>query len=162
MELKEITFSLSEAIVPILGAIIAWLSIILNRKSREIEIIKTQLSDKKYNSYHEIFAIVFDVIKSSKKLIDMDENRLVTRLMDVRKDLYIYAPDSIIKKFDEWQKFNSEGTGGIKHIVLYMELLVLIRKDMGHHKTTITPKDILKSVMTNNEEFDKLMLEIES
>ncbi|WP_157547637.1 hypothetical protein [Hymenobacter sp. DG25A] len=155
--IKEITFSLSEFLVPILGAIVAALGYLVKQQKDEIKGIQSQLSDKKYNVYNEVISVIFDIVKSTKGLKKQKENDLISKLIDIRKDLYIYAPDNIIRKFNEWQQYNELQPGNSKHILIYMDLIVLIRKDMGHRKTVIHSREILRSIMLNSSEFELFM-----
>lgn len=78
------------------------------------------------------------------------------RLLDIKRDLIIYAPDNIVKKFFEWNKYVSNVPNDISHINLFLNLIVLIRKDMGHKDTDIKPEDILRALMSTDEEFEKI------
>lgn len=81
---------------------------------------------------------------------------MVNQLIDIKMDLLIYAPDDIVQKFLEWNRYISNNEGDLKHAYIYLELFVLIRKDMGHHKTDITEADILRLIMTTDSEFETM------
>lgn len=155
--IKEIQFSLSEILVPVLTAIIAVLGYLFKQQKDRIANIENQLSDKKYHVYHEAITIIFDIIKTSKGIKESSENDLVIKLIDIRKDFYIYAPDNIIRKFNEWQQYVEKGPEDLNHILVYMDMIVLIRKDMGHKNTRIGAKEILRSIFVNKDEFNTFM-----
>lgn len=158
-----ISISLSEILVAVLGILAAGLGYIIKEQRDKINSIKKQLSEKKYKVYHEIYSIFFDLFKQQKGLQKKEHiNTIGSRLIDIKKDLFIYAPDIIINKFTEWNNSIDSEQGGIKHITVFLELFILIRKDMGHEKTEIVPLDILRSIMINDVEFEKIKEQINS
>lgn len=154
----EISLSLSEILVTIIGLIATGLGFIVREQREKIKTIRNQLSEKKYHLYNELFGIFFDIIKQQKnKGIDEEyTSELGKKIIDLKKDLFIYAPDNIVKKFLEWGKFVSNNPGNIQHFKLFLELFVLIRKDMGNSKTKINEQDVLRSMMTTDQEFNKM------
>jgi len=152
----EISISLSDILVAILTLLAAGLGFIIKEQFEKIKTIQNQLSDRKYKLYHEIYSLFFDLLKQQKSLQKKNDNDIVVRLIDIKKDLFIYAPDNIVKKFMEWNRYINNHSGDIKHIVVFLELFVLIRKDLGHIKTEITNLDILRSIMTTDEEFENM------
>lgn len=152
----EITLSLSDILVAVLTLVAAGLGFVIKEQFEKIKTIQSQLSDRKYRLYHEIYSVFFDLFKQQMKLEESTENNLAIRLVDIKRDLFIYAPDNIVKKFLEWNGYMNNHLGDIKHISVFLELFVLIRKDMGNSKTGITNLDILRSIMTTDEEFENM------
>jgi hypothetical protein len=152
----EISISLSDILVAFLTLIAAGLGFVIKEQLDKIKTIQNQLSDRKYRLYHEIYSMFFYLIKQQKGLKKKAENDLAVRLVDIKKDLFIYAPDDIVKKFLEWNSYINNHINNIKHIAIFLELFVLIRKDMGNRKTVISELDILRSIMTSDEEFENI------
>lgn len=152
------TVSLTDILVALLTILAGGLGYVIKEQREKIKTIQNQLSDKKYKVYHELYAIFFDLFKQQKNLQKKNENDIINRLIDVKKDLFIYAPDPIVRKFLEWNQIINNSPGDIKHILIFLEIFTLIRKDMGQTKTGITEMDILRSIMTTDEEFKKMKL----
>ena len=152
----EFSFSVSEVLVTILTLIVAGFGFIINEQREKIKAIRNQLSEKKYHLYNEIFSIFFDLVKGQKNLKQSSESDLALKIIDIKKDLFIYAPDPIVKKFIEWNAYISNHQNDIKHASIFLHLFVLIRKDMGHKKTKITEDHILRSIMLNDSEYVKM------
>lgn len=157
----EITISLSDILISVLTLISALLGYIIKEQIEKIRTIQNQLSDKKYKLYHEIYAVFFDLLKQQKGMQEKSNNELALRLVDIKKDLFIYAPDNLVKKFLEWNRFINNNSNDIKHIIIFLDLFVLIRKDMGHKKTEIVNLDILRSIMTTDEEFESMKKQLQ-
>lgn len=153
----EISISISEILVAVMTIIAAGLGFVIKEQFDKIRTIQNQLSDKKYKVYHEIYSVFFDLFKRQKGLQKKNDNTdLGARLIDIKKDLFIYAPDKIVRKFIEWNGYINNHSGDIKHIMIFLDLFVLIRKDMGMSKTEITSLDILRSIMATDEEFEEM------
>lgn len=144
-----------------LSILSTYLFFVLQKKNDKIKGIENQLSDKKYKVYHEIFSTIFDLLKGQKNIKQNSEMELVERLIDIKKDMIIYAPDNILNKFLDWQNFVGDNPEDQKHFNIYLELLILIRKDMGNSKTKLRNDNLLRSIMSSTEEFEKFRKQLE-
>ena len=162
MTIDYLTKILSPIIIALLSILAGGLGYIIKEQREKIKIIQNQLSDKKYKAYHELYSIFFDVFKQEKDIQEKNESEIINRLIDLKKDLLIYAPDTILNGFLNWNNYISNHPNDIKHIHLFLKICILIRKDMGQSKSRITEMDILRSIMTTDEEFDKFKLMLEN
>lgn len=156
----EYSISISEIFVAVLLLIASGLGFIIREQKEKIKIINSQLSEKKYKLYSEIYSLLFDALKTTKTNKKANPNELGLKIIDIKKDLLIYAPDPIVQKFIEWNRFLANSDGNIMHGKIVLELYILIRKDMGHAKTLIIEEDILRLIMTTDpevEEFKKML-----
>ena len=149
-------FSLSDILIAVLSIVVTGFGFIIHEQQKKIKINKNKLSDKKYALYHEVYSLLFDIIKEQKDLKNKNNKDLGTRIIDIKKDMLIYAPDEINKKFIEWNRYVANNDKDIKHINIYLDLFVLMRKDMGHPKTEINRDDIWKLIMTTDAEINKM------
>lgn len=154
--MEEFSFSISEVLVAVLTIVAGGLGYTIRDQREKIRSIQKQLSDKKYKVYHELYSIYFDLLKQQKNFQRKNENELINRLIDVKKDLLIYAPDQIVIKFLDWNKRLNNNPDDLKNFFIYLEILTLIRKDMGQTKSEINEMDILRITMTTDEEFEKM------
>lgn len=138
-----------------LGILSSVLVLWIQRQQEKIKDIKNQLSEKKYKVYNDIFSIMFDLLKNTKNIVNLSEDELANRMFDIKKELMIYAPDSVLNKFLEWQNFVGDNPEDTKHLKIFLDLLVLIRKDMGHSSTKIKNTDLLRSIMQNSAEYER-------
>lgn len=152
----EYSISLSEILVAVLIIVSSGLGFIIKEQKEKLKSIKSQLSDKKYKLYHDVYSLFFDLIKSEKGVKKQNIKAIGTRIIDIKKDLLIYAPDLIVQKFIEWNRYLSNHEGDMRHAKLFLELYILIRKDMGHPKTLINESDILKLIMTSDSEVEQM------
>jgi hypothetical protein len=112
--------------------------------------IKLKLSDKKYDTYSEIIATLFDLVNRQKGLKEFSDDELLLRIMIVKRDLLLYGNDQIIRKFFDWEINQLSG----KRLWNWAELAALVRKDMGNARTKINADDILKSLLSSTDDYE--------
>lgn len=149
----DYTLSLSEIIVAILVLIASGLGYIIKRQHDKIQDIQSQLSDKKHHLYNQVLSLFFDTLKDQKSNIPHDTGDMGTKIIELKKDLILYAPDKILSKFTQWTRYtNNNPSDDPRHFLLFIELMELIRKDMGHPKSTFKDDDFWKLIMTTDHE----------
>jgi hypothetical protein len=152
------TISLSQILVALLTLITAALGYVVREQREKIKNIQNQLSEKKYKVYNDIYTIFFDLFKQQKGIVKKEKiEDMGLRMIDIKKELFIYAPDVVLTKFLEWNNIVSNDSSNKKHFKVYLELFILIRKDMGHKKTKISANDVLKSIVLTNNDYRELL-----
>lgn len=122
----------------------------LYRHERELkEAAESQVSEHKYKAYIELLDIFFDMFKASKKGTNINQNRLVDRTFDANKELTLYASDDVLRIHQNWM---GEARSGIMDLGRFGDLIVAIRKDMGHPETTITSDDVLRQLISDYDQ----------
>lgn len=137
-------------IIGLLSGLILILVTVLKMSHDRYREIKLKLSDKKYETYSEIITILFDMVNRQKKLIQITDDAILLRMLNVKRNLILYGNDKIIRKFFEWEENQLTG----KRLWNWAELVALVRKDMGNRWTKITADDILKSLLASNENYE--------
>jgi len=141
---------------------------IIKRQHDRLTEVKNQLSDKKYNLYHQIYSAFFDLVHNysiatkianlskREKEIENVTSALTQNLLIIKKDIFIYAPDVVLTKFLAWTNLVTDNPKDQSHALLYLQLCVEIRKDMGHPKTEIKEDAILRAIMSSSSEFQEM------
>ena len=87
---------------------------------------------------------------------NVNEKQLVNKIIDLKKFLLLYANDEILRKFFEWNNSLQSGGNSLAQFDTYLELMILIRKDMGNPDTKITRDEILRSIADSEETYLEL------
>jgi len=124
-----------------------WLKI----QSDKIRDIKSKLSDKKYQTYHEILAILFDLINQTKDLKSVSEDEVLLRIINVKRDLILYGNDKMVNKFFEWEDNQLKRAHRLWN---WAELAAIARKDMGNRWTRVNADKILRSLFDKKQEYE--------
>lgn len=142
-----------------LGLLSAYLMFKVQTQRDKIKSIESQLSDKKYKMYSELIYIFFDITSAEKIGKEVTEKELIEKIYLIKKDMFLYAPDAVFKKFTTWVTGLNNHDNPTKHVKVYFDLITLIRKDMGNKSTKLTLDDFMLFYMQNKEEYDKFKKE---
>lgn len=153
--MSEILFT---SIVSILSSIIILLGVILKMYHDRYREIKLKLSDKKYQTYSEIITVLFDMINRQKGLSHISDDDILKRIMNIKRDVLLYGSDKVIRTFFKWE----ENQLTKKRLLIWIELVVLVRKDMGNKWSRISVKDIFKSLLKPSEDWKSLKKDFQS
>lgn len=134
--------------------VVLGLSYIIKNQYEKIKEIKSQLSEKKYDLYLKIYSVFFELVEKKSKNKN-PEKKIENLVSEIKKEMFIYAPDNIVKNFLEWNNNDLNEENTLKRLDFFNELLILIRKDMGNPKSKITKDDLIRSVLSSKEEFLK-------
>jgi hypothetical protein len=159
------SISLSEILVAVLFLISGALGYIIKRQHDKIKDIQLKLSDRKHDLYMKMYNVIFDIIKDQKtsgntKGSDEADKKIGLDLIEIKKDLLLYAPDNVVKQFIEWNRYNNNNPGNKDHFKYYLKALMLLRKDMGQKNTSINETDFLYLIMGSDkdvEQFKKIL-----
>ena len=130
--------------------------------SKEIELLKiseSQLQIRKIEEFTTITDFLFKYIydKKFQEELNKEPSKLQIEMANIGSRLFYFASDETVKKYVEWKKFgwemanketvDSKESG--KNIVIFAELVVLMRKDLGYKKTECTRDDFLSIFVTD-------------
>src|SRR5690606_15233149 len=105
------------------------------------------------------YDVFFELVEKKDTNTKMSK-KIEKLLLDIKKEMFIYAPDKIIEKFLDWYNNDLNEPNVFKRIYLYSEILILIRKDMGNPKSKTNENDLIRSILSSHEEFLKFKKEI--
>ena len=151
--MDELTLKL---VIGLLSGLILILVTVLKMFHDRYREIKLKLSDKKYETYSEIIATLFEMVNRQKGLNKATDDEILQRLMNVKRDLLLYGNDKIVRKFFEWEINQLTG----KRLWNWAELAALVRTDMGNRWTNITADDILKSLLSATDNYEDFKREL--
>jgi hypothetical protein len=143
-------------ITAVLGIATTVLLFIVKRKDDELSRVRQKVSDRKHDVYSETIALYFKLLKDQKKLAAFDSKQLTIDYIEIKKNLLLIGSDAIIFKFFDFEKTLEPAQKMFK----YCELVVLMRKDMGSPATTINANAMLRTLLIDEQEYEKLTLSI--
>ncbi len=132
----------------ILGGI-GWLY--KHEKEKRLQVEK-QLSERKYDVYIRLLTVFFDILKQVKKGQNTNAQKLIDKMIDIKKELIIFGSDGVLQSFFFWEK----AADTKENLMALADLVIEVRKDMGNEKTKIKTLDFLKSLVQTDEDFEAL------
>lgn len=140
-----------------LTVVIAILGWIMQRKIEQIKIMENQLSDKKYNAYADLVGIFFSILKNVKKEKDTNQKVLMDKMLESKKNIFMYGSDKVVMAFSEWLCSSTTGENNEQQMNKFLELMIEIRKDMCGRSSKITKYDLLLNLIQNPKEVDEFI-----
>lgn len=136
------------AIVAVAGIIIAW-------QTEKLRTMREQLSEKKCNAYADSFKMFYSVIKDTKANRTINNDEMMERMFDIKRDIYMYGSDKVFKAFNAW--LLSVGKANDKEqLSTFLDFVLEMRKDLCNNKTKLTKQDILLNLTQSEAEAKKL------
>ncbi len=137
-------------LIVILTAVLTWIGhAVLTGQQRRLEVAKA-LEANRRELYQRIMGLFFDVLKDAKaKSINMDQ--LAVEMIEIARDLSVYASDEVLLKFLELRRIGEQEKPKDPLILLKLwgELIISMRKDLGHKATQVQPMQIAELVVTD-------------
>lgn len=138
------------AIVTIAGIVIAW-------QTEKLRTMRSQLSERKHKAYAEIIGTFYLLLKDTKKNQPTNMKMVESKMIDAKRDIFMYGSDEVFKAFNKWLVNASTP----QQIDFYLEFILSIRKDICG-KTKLKKDDILLNLIQNDEELQKFKSMIQS
>ena len=139
---------LISAIVAVAGIIIAW-------QTEKLRTMREQLSEKKCNAYADAVKMFYSVPKESKLNKSTDNEEMMLKMIDIKRDIFMYGSDKVFRTFNEWLlTTNNPNIKG--QLSAFLAFVLEVRKDLCNGKTKLTKRDILLNLTQSEDEARKL------
>ena len=139
---------LISAIITIAGIIIAW-------QTEKLRTMREQLSEKKYNAYADAVKMFYSVLKDAKANRTTNDDEMMDRMIDIKRDIFMYGSDKVFKAFNTWlleaKEYNNK-----EQFTAFLDFMLEMRKDLCNGKTNLTKQDILLNLTQSEEEVQML------
>ncbi len=112
--------------------------------------MRSQLSERKHKVYADIIATFYSVLKDLKKNQQTDANLVESKLLDAKRDIFMYGSDKVFRAFTNWL-VNANTPNQYRHLNAYLKFILCIREDICG-KTELTEDDVLLNLLQNEEE----------
>ena len=136
-----------ELISVILSAIIIILGWLYNRRTEEIKIMRSQLSERKHKAYADIIATFYSVLKDVKSKHQTNDKLIESKMLDSKRDIFMYGSDKVFRAFNNWLMHAATPY----QFDAYLEFILSIREDICG-KTKLKKDDILLNLLQSKEE----------
>lgn len=145
---------LSKEVLEILSIILSALLIVLgwmySRRTEELKIMRSQLSERKHKAYADLIATFYSAFKDTKNQKQTDMKATMSKMMDAKRDIFMYGSDEVFRAFNKWLENASQPW----QFDDFLNFILSIRKDICG-KTKLTADDVLLNLTQNKEELRK-------
>lgn len=136
------------AIVAVAGIIIAW-------QTEKLRTMREQLSEKKYNAYADAVKMFYSVLKDAKANRITSNNEMMDRMIDIKRDIFMYGSDKVFKAFNRWL-LSTTNSNDKAQFAAFLDFVLEMRKDLCNNKTKLNKYDILLNLTQSEAEARKL------
>jgi flagellar motor component MotA len=112
------------------------------------------LEAEKRVAYKQLLQVLFGVLKTVKQGgTEAVEQEIGDKFFELARDMTVYASDEVLRLFIRF-KNQQQPENPIQVLKLFGELIIAIRKDLGHDQTTVSVKEVLSSFITDVDNLD--------
>lgn len=152
MTVESMTHENIIAILSILiSAIVAVAGIIIAQQSERLRAMREQLSEKKCKAYADAMMMFYSILKDSKLHRPIDNKAMMQKMIDAKKDIFMYGSDKVFKAFNKWLVVAFENNPKTQ-FDSFLEFVLEMRKDIFNGNTKLTKHDILLNLTQSEEE----------
>lgn len=139
----------------LISAIVTVASIVIARQSEKLRAMREQLSEKKCQAYADAMMMFYSILKDSKLHRPTDNKAMMQKMIDTKKDIFMYGSDKVFRAFNKWLVVAFENNNKTQFNA-FLEFVLEMRKDMFYGNTKLTKHDILLNLTQSEEEARKL------
>ena len=149
---QEVLITLLSVLVP---AIVAVAGIMIAWQTEKLRTMREQLSEKKYNAYADAVKMFYSVLKDSKSHRATNNEKMLEKMIDIKRDIFMYGSDKVFKAFNTWL-LSTTSSNDKTQFAAFLDFVLEMRKDLCNNKTKLTKHDILLNLTQSEEEARKL------
>lgn len=139
----------------LISAIVAVTGFVIARQTEKLRAMREQLSEKKCNAYADALMMFYSILKDSKMHRSTDNKAMMQKMIDIKKDIFMYGSDKVFRAFNKWLVVAFENNNKTQFDA-FMDFVLEMRKDIFNGKTKLTKHDILLNLTQSEEEARKL------
>ena len=139
----------------LISAIVTVAGIVIARQSEKLRAMREQLSEKKCNAYADAMMMFYSILKDSKLHRPTDNKAMMQKMIDTKKDIFMYGSDKVFRAFNKWLVVAYENNNKTQFDA-FLEFVLEMRKDMFSGNTKLTKHDILLNLTQSEDEAKKL------
>ena len=139
----------------LISAIVAVAGFIIARQTEKLRAMREQLSEKKCNAYADAMMMFYSILKDSKLHRSTDNKAMMQKMIDTKKDIFLYGSDKVFRAFNKWLVVAFENNNKTQFDA-FLDFVLEMRKDIFNGKTKLTKHDILLNLTQSEEEARKL------
>lgn len=139
----------------VISAIVAIAGFIIARQTEKLRTMRKQLSEKKCDAYADAVKMFYSVLKDSKANRATNNDMMMEKMIDIKRDIFMYGSDKVFKAFNTWL-LSTTTTNDKAQFDAFLDFVLEMRKDLCNGKTNLTKHDILLNLTQSEEESRKL------
>lgn len=135
----------SSVAAAIIAAVVSVISIALAKGYESVLLIQKEHRERKIPVYEELLKFMSRAMMAEKLGDTLDESEVRAFMLDFNQRFMVWGSDDVLAAWVRWRRAAvREGTADpVELILLYEQLILAIRRDLGHKNKNIKQRDIL-------------------
>lgn len=135
----------------IIAVVCFFIAKVQDRKAAE----EAQLREKKAPVYEGILGVLYSAVRHSVERDEIDKKNIEKELFEVMEKLTLWAPPEVVQEYYEFKKNGRSMNPKNPYSVFdpVSNLILAIRKDLGHDDKNIGPEEILGLFVTDIDKY---------
>lgn len=122
-------------------------SIVLGKAYEARALIQKEHREKKIPVYEDLINFMFRILMSTKTGTTPSEEEILNFMSDFTQRIMVWGSDDVVAAWVKWRRaaLNAEKSkiNPIEFLLLYEQLILTIRRDLGHKNRNLSTGDVL-------------------
>ena len=118
---------------------------------------ESRFNERKWVAYQQFADILYEMLdKSGTKKFENELPKVIQRMRKFLSQLWVVGSDDVMKAVSDWfvysnrEKQANDSTS--EGLIKLMNILIMMRKDLGYSTSQIGPTDLLRTFITDLDE----------
>ncbi len=127
--------------------LVSVISIVLGKAYEARALIQKEHREKKIPVYEDLFKFIFRILTGNRIGGAPSENEILEFMADFTQRIMVWGSDDVVAALVRWRRIALDEeelkNNPIKLLLLYEQLILAIRRDLGHRNTNLGTGDLL-------------------
>jgi len=119
------------------------LSIVLGKVYEARSLVQKEHREKKVPVYEDLMQFMFRILMSGKTGESVSEKEMMDFMVNFNQRIMVWGSDEVLASWVAWRKGAVSGSEPLRLMFRYEELILAIRRDLGHGNKKLSTGDIL-------------------
>lgn len=137
--------------------LVSILSIVLGKVYESRLLIQKEHREKKIPVYEELIKFMFRIVMGAKTGGPPTETEMVQFMSDFTQRIMVWGSDEVLAAWVKWRRLLTNETAmkasPMQPMFLYEELILAIRRDLGHRNRALVKGDILALFVNDIDQY---------
>jgi hypothetical protein len=139
-------------------ALVSVFGIVYNKRWDRKRQIREEHRKKKIPVYEEFMEFWFEILTATKTGEEISEEEMLNSMIDFTHHVMIWGSDDFVKSFGHWKTTvgsleDAEGSHEVEQLGLFEDLVLAMRRDLGHKNEGFERGDFLRLFITDIDDY---------
>jgi hypothetical protein len=117
---------------------------------------ESRFNERKWEAYQQFADILYEVLDTTgTKKFNNELPKVIRRLRKFLSQLWVVGSDDVMRTVSDWFMYSNkepeEKDSSVEGLIKLMNILIMMRKDLGYSTSQIGPVDLLRTFINDLE-----------